>query len=324
MVNKQRDILAAKPAAQKLFRINTNELYKALQAIRDKRTTQKIVIYEQILDKFEVESLSDDTSRRNLQMSRTVDIYRTVHQIRRISTKQRFIGFVGPQNAGKSTLMNELFGTKAPVGSRTNTEKMTTYAIGKNVFAVDFPGWNSISDAHKKYFSDCGLLVNFFICVIPYNGNPDEDVIRHVKEAYVAQRKAAKTARTLFCFNKCGHLPDQLFDDACKHKFVKDIREDIENKDFDPNTNIKNLPAKFLGKMTRAAAAQMCNDIEAIGKELKEYVITNIQEMDFIFTDWEYNDTSRGVYGPKTVMERIQQYLPDAGLHLRSTDVSTI
>ena len=71
-------------------------------------------------------------------------------------------------------------------------------------------------------------------------------------------------------------------------------------------------------------AAQMCNDIEAIGKELKEYVINNIRETDFIFTDWKYNDTTRGVYGPKTVMERIQEYLPDAGLHLRSTDVSTI
>ena len=165
-------------------------------------------------------------------------------------------------------------------------------------------------------------MVNLFICVIPYNGNPDEDVIRHVKEAYVAQRKAAKTARTLFCFNKCGVT--ETFDDAYKHEFVNQIREGVEKNDFDQNPNLKNLPAKFLGKMTRAAAAQMCNDIEAIGKELKEYVINNIRETDFIFTDWKYNDASRGVYGPKTVMERIQEYLPDAGLHLRSTDVSTI
>ena len=105
---------------------------------------------------------------------------------------------------------------------------------------------------------------------------------------------------------------------------MKDIREDIEYKDFDPNANIKNLPAKFLGKMTRAAAAQMCNDIEAIGKELKEYMISNIQETDFIFTDWKSNDANKGVYGPRAVMEKIHEYLPDAGLHRRSMVVTTI
>ena len=243
----------------------------------------------------------------------TLSIYQTITSIREIYSKQFFVGFVGPQNAGKSTLMNKLFHIDAKTGMLTHTTEMTTYPVAENVFAIDFPGSNSVDIEHKRFFSEFGQLADLFVVVNQYNGSVDATLIENVKAAYSLRRQAGLSTKTLFCLNKCSSFIEEgtghKFDEVFKKKFVDVIRKDVEENDFNQEVKVlKSFKAKLTDKVAKTVASEMHSDILAVSKELQEYTINNLHEKDFLFTDWINENPSLGIYGPEEVWKRIAEF----------------
>jgi len=214
--------------------------------------------------------------------------------------------------AGKSTLLNRLYDKGAEAGSRVHTSTMTTYKVGKNVYAVDFPGSNSLDDDHRGFFSEFGHLANLFVCVVPYNGTPDENLVENVKVAYEKQRQAGKFAKTIFCLNKCGHPEhnEERFDEVYKQEFVEKIRRDVAKKDFKKEDGaIKKAISGYKEKIAKTVADEIYHDIVSVSNELKDYTIKNLKTEDFIFTDWLLEKSERGICGWQDVEKMIEEYL---------------
>ena len=170
----------------------------------------------------------------------------------------------------------------------------------EDVFAVDFPGSNSLEDDHRQYFTEFGQLANLFVCVVPYNGTPDENLVENVKVAYEKQRQAGKFAKTIFCLNKCDHTEhnEEMFDETYKQKFVEKIRSDVAKKDFKKEDKaIRKAVAAVKERVAKAVMDEMYNDIISVSNELKDYTIKNLNDNDFIFTDWLQESPERGIYG---------------------------
>ena len=232
---------------------------------------------------------------------------RIINDLRIIYSEQCFIGFVGPQNAGKSTLLNKLFDKRASTGMREHTLEPTRYTVADNIMAIDFPGTDSLQD-HKGRFAECGHMNNFFVYVMPYNGTPSESLVENVRMAYSMQKVAGKSAKTVFCINKASRETG-TFDDVDKKEFVDKIREDIKEKDFTNEEGILKKWAKE-GAAKASGTSEMYQAIKAENKELKRYTLAAISDEDFIFTDWEAGaDPVRGIKGPDEVRRRIQEYL---------------
>ena len=235
--------------------------------------------------------------------------------MRQVYNDQRFVCFVGPQNAGKSTLLNNLYGTNAVVGSRVHTAVMATYPIKENVFAVDFPGSNSLDEDHRLYFNEFGHLANLFVFVVPYNGTADEFLVENVKSAYEKQRQAGRLSKTIFCLNKCGNPEHdgEIFDETYKQEFLNKIRADIANRDFKKEDGaVKKIAARVTEEVGKSQVEEICNEIIAVSDELKKYTMDALGTGDFIFTDWCKEDPERGIYGPNEVKKRIDDYVNDS------------
>ena len=293
----------------------------AKEAIKNKRTNKKVLLVEQILihliggiDEF----LAGNSFRRKLDpvlssvSIETIFVFSAVHDIRLAYSKQCFVGFVGPQNAGKSTLLNKLFGKTAETGNRTHTVEPTRYKVAENVFAVDFPGLDSLED-HRSRFAEFGQMNNLFIYVVPYNGSPSEDLVANVRTAYAMEKQAGNAARTLFCISMCGleRFRDDLFDGEYKRVFVQKIRKEIQKTDFETHktSTLQKLVSGATEPGSRTKVKEWVEEIEEKQRELKAYTLEHLKEEDFIFTDQLSQDPSRGIEGPAEVKESIKEYL---------------
>ena len=243
----------------------------------------------------------------------SVRIFRSIHVIRLVYSKQCYIGFVGPQNAGKSTLLNKLFGRSADTGYRTHTAEPTRYKVGENIVAVDFPGLDSLKD-HRSRFAEFGHMNNFFIYLMPYEGSPSEKLVENVRIAYAMQKDASCAAKTLFCINKCGaSTGTDSFNEDYKSDFVVQIKAEIERTEFEPSKegHMKKL-FSTLGKETSGDKLfKLMNEIKEREKEVREYILEHLSTDDFMFTDLVNPDPARGIMGPKEVKEVIKGYLTD-------------
>ena len=61
---------------------------------------------------------------------------------RSILAKQCYVGLVGLQDAGKTTLMHKLWGIGGRTGHFMHTDVPAIYEIHRRVLVVDFPGSN--------------------------------------------------------------------------------------------------------------------------------------------------------------------------------------
>jgi len=83
----------------------------------------------------------------------------------------RFVTFIGPQNAGKTTLINSILGEDVGgVGFTTHTTAATPYMFRDNIFVVDFPGTDGggnrahlskIWEEYEKVADLCVVVLNF-------------------------------------------------------------------------------------------------------------------------------------------------------------------
>ena len=229
---------------------------------------------------------------------------KSINDLRNIYSIQCFIGFVGPQNAGKSTLLNKLFNKSASTGMREHTLEPTRYAVTDNIWAIDFPGSDSLND-HTERFAGCGHMNNFFVYVMSYNGTPSTSIVENVRIAYRNQKVAGKSARTVFCINKAATHED-TFDSRAKKEFVNKIRVDIKKNSF---TDEERNGEKIAKESDSKLAYEAYQALKAENKEFKQYTLDKISDKDFIFTDWKNPDPDRGIEGPDEVKSRIEEYL---------------
>jgi len=299
----------------------------AKNEIRRKRDNKKVCLVERMLiqliggiegaldfsDKLgSVLNLLDLEANKLKSVYSSILIFKSVHVIRLAYSTQCFVGFVGPQNAGKSTLLNKLFGMKAETGERTHTDKPTKYKVAENVFAVDFPGRDSLED-HRNNFADFGQMNNLFIYVVPYNGSPSESLVENVRTAYAVEKQAGYAARTLFCISMCGseRFKGYTFGDDYKKEFVGKIKDEISRSEFETGKDgsLQKLAMKLRDTAANTSAGDFMEEIKKKEREQKEYILENLKEDDFMFTDQLSPDPSRGIKGPKEVKERIKKYL---------------
>ena len=147
--------------------------------------------------------------------------------------------------------------------------------------------------------------------MVPYDGSPSESLVGNLRSAYAMQRQAGQAARTLVCLNKCGRedFKDESFDDNYRKGFVGKIRKEIEKTEFEKDSNLEKLVTKTTDTAAKANVSEFVNEIKEEQRELKAYVLKNLNEDDFMFTDQLSPDPSRGIKGPKEVKERIKRYL---------------
>ena len=322
---------------------NLKEREETKKEIRGKRNHKKVMLAEQLL-LYHIAGHPDleDTSffqhlnffRRKIEDENTswlrsstskdiysnldsvlnsVRIFRSIHVIRLLYSKQCYMGFVGPQNAGKSTLLNKLFGRSAETGYRTHTAEPTRYKVGENIVAVDFPGLDSLKD-HRSRFAEFGHMNNFFIYLMPYDGSPSEKLVENVRIAYAMQKDASCAAKTLFCINKCGaSTGTDSFNEDYKSDFVAQIKAEIDRTEFEPSKegHMKKL-FSTVGKETSGDKLfKLMNEIKEKEKEVREYILKHLTANDFMFTDLMNPDPARGIMGSKEVKKVIKGYLTD-------------
>lgn len=83
----------------------------------------------------------------------------------------RFATFIGPENAGKTTLINSILGENVgDVGFTTHTRAATPYRFTDDIFLVDFPGTDgggdrahlsTIWEEYEKVANLCVIVLNF-------------------------------------------------------------------------------------------------------------------------------------------------------------------
>ena len=103
---------------------------------------------------------------------------------------------------------------------------------------------------------------------------------------------------------------EEMFDETYKQKFVEKIRSDVAKKDFKKEGKaIRKAVAAVKERVAKAVMDEMYNDIISVSNELKDYTIKNLNDNDFIFTDWLQESPERGIYGSQEVRRRIEDYL---------------
>ena len=235
-----------------------------------------------------------------------------VDQVRADYSRQCFIGVIGPQNAGKSTLLNTVFNQNAETGKRKHTLEPTLYPLLNRTYVIDFPGSNAL-DIPGSVFQTLGEMNNLFIYVMEENGTPNKDIVNYVKTAYAMQLKSGKASKTLFCINQAAvnnEAGEDSFHNNYRALYVDKIRAAIEKNPYDEL-------AEEHEKGLQSAKESHREDFKKVldAKEKAKMDILNaINEEHFMFTDLKDPDPKRGIRGPKDIRQRILEFLVQSGI----------
>ena len=255
-------------------------------------------------------------------VEKKIEFFESIYNLRELYGRQCYIGFIGPQNAGKSSLLNALWQDrlkeKAETGHTTHTSRPTKYHIAEDIFGVDFPGSNSLKDDVLAGFEKFGHMNNMFIYIMEYNGAPDTTLVSNVKSAYRILKISGEFSKILFCLNKAQlKCPEFNFDDNYKQHFIGEIKEHIRSHPYDETE------ASWLSKISGKISETYVKKVNAEQEAHKNHVLEALDSDDFIFTDWkirsEFDDANRGVQGSEEVRRRIRAYLTDH-LKIRAPD----
>ncbi len=113
-----------------------------------------------------------------------------VHHIRRILSSSVCVVMVGVKNAGKSTMVNRLFGVKAATGflDAGETRDPTLYSLGArsdaSLSVLDFPGTSSKEVELREAFERCAVVSPVCIVVLQpgHVGQAEYEVVQRVRE----------------------------------------------------------------------------------------------------------------------------------------------
>ena len=93
---------------------------------------------------FEECSISRSTRKSKEKVMKRIKAIYIIHRIREIFSQQCFIGFVGLQDAGKTTLIKKIWNAGGKSGYFSHTVRPELYQITQKLIVVDFPSSNSL------------------------------------------------------------------------------------------------------------------------------------------------------------------------------------
>ena len=219
---------------------------------------------------------------------RRIKAVKMIHKIRDIFSQQCFIGLVGLQDAGKTTLLKTIWGVGGKTGFFAHTDAPLLYEVTSKLLVVDFPGSNSL-DYHAKTFSICGAMNNMVIVVIPFSGDISEVISDEVQKVFAVMRGSDST-KVILCINKCG-------------LYLKRLKEELKAEE----APVEYLKKRFVNKLNE--------HYENTGTGIA------IKNDDILFTDWEVEDGDEdeaetfGIVGVEAVKARIREYLVNYGIY---------
>ncbi|XP_019634478.1 PREDICTED: uncharacterized protein LOC109477558 [Branchiostoma belcheri] len=168
---------------------------------------------------------SQQEAVRRCQM--TCDLFR----LRQLLMKTCFVGLIGPQDAGKTTLIKTLWGLEEvkDIGFQEHTKTAVLYkARGtERMVIVDFPGTTTVDTQVATLVNHCGGLASFFILVMPFTGDPSKLNIDQLKKV------KAFGCTFVICINQCGRFPDAFKTKENTDKFRADFSEVLDVKPSD-------------------------------------------------------------------------------------------
>ena len=122
-----------------------------------------------ILETFGDCSISKTTRKSKENVIEGIKVIKSINRIRETFSQQCFIGIVGVQDAGKTTLIEKIWNVGNKFGYFVHTKQPEWYQITQKVLVFDFPGSNSFNN-YSKSFSICGAINNMVIVAIPFSG----------------------------------------------------------------------------------------------------------------------------------------------------------
>jgi len=130
----------------------------------------------------------------------------TLLSIREGLARQYFLGIVGPQNSGKSTLTSLLLRGAAHIetGDDVHTEHAFLYPATPRFKIVDFAGMTATSDEVANVANRCGFMASAFVYVTHFLGDPGR------VDMNLLRRLLPFDCRILFCLNQCSRREDSL------------------------------------------------------------------------------------------------------------------
>jgi len=271
----------------KVFSLNMKEINpQKVEQVSDLRDDDSIYSNEKALllmfdkekgiENFNGSGIEKSTENSKFELLKRIDCIEIVHKIRNILATQCFIGLVGLQDSGKTTLLNKVWGFQGSTGLFTHTEVPVMHQISNKVHIIDFPGSNSL-DYHAKTFSICGAMNNMIIVIVPFTGDVSEMVSSEVAKVFEVMA-GSESSRVVVCINKCG-------------MYLQKLKKELEGEK-DPISFMKERYAMKLNE-------HFSNSYIRIKKD------------HLLFTDWEVDEEGRafGIEGIEEVKEFIKNHL---------------
>ncbi|XP_078604752.1 uncharacterized protein LOC144878240 [Branchiostoma floridae x Branchiostoma japonicum] len=173
--------------------------------------------------------LKDASKESQREVLRRCQMACDLFEIRQHLRKSCFVGLFGPQNSGKSTLIQKVWGLDVPdVGYLAHTTTSNLYKANgtDRMVIIDFPGTTAIDEQVANLANTCGGLSSILILVMKFDGDTSTDHVQQLKEA----RKLADDFNCciLLCISHCGLYKGTLEDRETVDTYRENYRQHLE------------------------------------------------------------------------------------------------
>ena len=277
----QKESLSAIVKAEIMNLKDENNFFSKKKALI--RLVSKNVLQTDILENC---AISKSTKKSKEEIIKRIEAIQSIHRIREIFSQQCFIGVVGLQNSGKTTLIKKIWNIGGKPGNLNHTLNAEMYQITQKVIVVDFPG-NDCLRHYSKTFSVCGAMNNMIIAVIPFSGDANKNQTQEIAKIF-AVKKGSKSTKVILCINKCG-------------SFLAELRQEL---------SLQQKPVDYLKQ-------DFVNKLNDYYEENE--ISVHLSEADILFTDWELERNQEsldfGINGVEEIKQIIRDYLVDYGIY---------
>ena len=281
LLKAQNESLSDKLKAEIIDLIDEDNFFsneKALIRLAPKKKLETEIFEKCIIGK--------STRKSKEEVIKRIKAIQCIHRIRKIFSQQCFIGVVGLQDAGKTTLVKKIWNVGEKAGYFNHTKRPELHQITQKLQVIDFPGSDSLH-YYSKTFSICGAMNNMIIAVIPFSGDVSEIHSKAIAKIFEVM-KGSKSTKVVLCINKCG-------------LFLNKLKEEFE---------LHEKPADYLKQ-------DYVNKLN--GHYEREEQPVRLKEADILFTDWELDGNQEsvdfGIIGVEEIKNIIRGYLIDYGIY---------